>query len=476
MPQITIVGLGPGGAQYLTREAWQVLNGADEIWLRTLHHPGIEELPQQIQLFTFDACYEEEATFEQVYMRIAAEVLELGRREQGVTYAVPGHPLVGESAVLQILRDARAAGISTQVVAGISFIEQVLTALEVDALDGLQIMDALAVMALQHPPLNPDFPALIGQIYSQAVASELKMTLMNQYPDEHEVVLVDGAGTTAQQLRRLPLYELDRFPVGLLSALYVPPLPVYNCSFEVFQATIARLRAPGGCPWDRQQTHKSLRDNLLEETYEVLEAIDRGDEAALQEELGDLLLQVVLHAQIATEYGEFRMADIIAGIDAKLRYRHPHVWGEVEVADAAEVCLNWEALKRQEREEQDQTEHSLLDGVPGSLPALAQAYAYGNRAKNVGFTSDIEVLQARVRERLSGLENTRSEMRTVQFGELLFALVDWACWLEIDPESALREANLRFAQSFQEIEAAAQQQGLSLVELNEDESLTLHAI
>ncbi len=455
MPQITIVGLGPGGAQYLTREAWQVLTGADEIWLRTLHHPGIEELPERIPLFTFDACYEEEATFEQVYMRIVTEVLELGRREQGVIYAVPGHPLVGESAVLQILRDARAAGISTQVVAGISFIEQVLTALEVDALNGLQIMDALAVMALQHPPLNPDFPALIGQIYSQAVASELKMTLMNQYPDEHEVVLVDGAGTTAQQLRRLPLYELDRLPVGLLSALYVPPLPVYNCSFEVLQATIARLRAPEGCPWDRQQTHKSLRDNLLEETYEVLEAIDRGDEAALQEELGDLLLQVVLHAQIATEYGEFRMADIIAGINAKLRYRHPHVWGEVEVEDAAEVCLNWETLKRQEREEQGQTERSLLDGVPKSLPALTQAYVYGNRAKHVGFEPDIKTLQVRMCELLAGLEDARSEVQAIQLGELLFALVDWARWLKVDPESALREANLRFAQNFQGIETAA---------------------
>ncbi|HEY88620.1 MAG TPA: nucleoside triphosphate pyrophosphohydrolase [Thermoflexia bacterium] len=455
MPQITIVGLGPGGAQYLTREAWQVLTGADEIWLRTLHHPGIEELPERIPLFTFDACYEEEATFEQVYMRIVTEVLELGRREQGVIYAVPGHPLVGESAVLQILRDARAAGISTQVVAGISFIEQVLTALEVDALNGLQIMDALAVMALQHPPLNPDFPALIGQIYSQAVASELKMTLMNQYPDEHEVVLVDGAGTTAQQLRRLPLYELDRLPVGLLSALYVPPLPVYNCSFEVLQATIARLRAPEGCPWDRQQTHKSLRDNLLEETYEVLEAIDRGDEAALQEELGDLLLQVVLHAQIATEYGEFRMADIIAGINAKLRYRHPHVWGEVEVEDAAEVCLNWETLKRQEREEQGQTERSLLDGVPKSLPALTQAYDYGNRAKHVGFKPDIKTLQVRMCELLAGLEDARSEVQAIQLGELLFALVDWARWLKVDPESALREANLRFAQNFQGIETAA---------------------
>ncbi|MEA3310321.1 MAG: nucleoside triphosphate pyrophosphohydrolase [Chloroflexota bacterium] len=476
MSQITIVGMGPGGAQHLTREAWQVLAGADEIWLRTLHHPGVEELPQRIKLFTFDAFYEEQETFEQVYRQIATKVLALGKREQGVIYAVPGHPLVGESAVLQILREAQVEGISTQVVAGLSFIEPVLTALEIDALDGLQIMDALAVMALQHPPLNPDFPALIGQIYNQTVASELKMTLMNQYPDEHEVVLVEEAGTGAQQLKRLSLYEVDRQPVGLLSALYVPSLPTYNCSFEVFQAIIARLRAPGGCPWDRQQTHASLRDNLLEEAYEVLEAIDRGDEAALQEELGDLLLQVGLHAQIATEYGEFRMSDVIAGINAKLQHRHPHVWGEVEVEDVAEVHLTWEALKQQEREAKGQAARSLLDGVPKSLPALAQAYTYGNRARNVGFTLDIQDLQRRVNEFLASLDNAQPELQTAQLGELLFSLVDWARLAEIDPESALREANLQFAQRFQELESVARQQGLPLAELRESEKVTLRPI
>ena len=473
MSQITIVGMGPGGAQYITREAWQILTAADEIWLRTLHHPGIEELPPHVKLFTFDSFYEKEATFERVYEEIVAQVLELGQREQGVIYAVPGHPMVGEAAVLQILSEARAAGISTKVVAGLSFIETALTALEIDALEGVQIMDALSVMAFQHPPLNPDFPALIGQIYNQAVASELKITLMNQYPDEHEVVLVDGAGTPAQKLTRLPLYKLDRLPVGLLTALYLPALPIYNCSFEVLQATIARLRAPDGCPWDRKQTHQSLRDNLLEETYEVLAAIDLGDVRALEEELGDLLLQVVLHAQIATEYEEFRMANVIAGINAKLQHRHPHVWGELEVNDSAEVCLNWEDLKQKEREENGQAEDSLLAGVPRTLPALSQAYAYGNRVKNVGFDLDGDQLQIRVRKLLERLEKADPELRSTQLGELLFALVDWACWLEIDPESALREANLRFAQRFHEIELSAREQALSLQALRNSGGVTL---
>jgi tetrapyrrole methylase family protein/MazG family protein len=175
-------------------------------------------------------------------------------------------------------------------------------------------VDAFELANAHVPPFPPGVPAIIAQIHSAAMASEVKLTLAAVYPDEHPVHLVHGAGTPGQQVEELELFEIDRSPhLGLLSALYVPPLDRAT-SFEAFQEIIAHLRAPDGCPWDREQTHQSLRPHLLEETYEVLAALDEDDTRALQEELGDLLLQIIMHAQIASEYGEFNMGDVLRGI------------------------------------------------------------------------------------------------------------------------------------------------------------------
>ncbi|MCJ7550725.1 MAG: SAM-dependent methyltransferase, partial [Anaerolineae bacterium] len=191
MPQITIVGLGPGDAGDLTRDAWQVLQEAGEVWLRTLHHPVVADLPVGLTLHAFDDVYERADRFSEVYGEIVGQILRLGRREQGVVYAVPGHPLVGESTVTRLLAVAREEGVMVRIVGGLSFVEPALTALELDALDGLQIIDALNLVTLNHPPLNPDQPALIAQVYSRAVASAVKLVLMNQYADEHPTVLID---------------------------------------------------------------------------------------------------------------------------------------------------------------------------------------------------------------------------------------------------------------------------------------------
>nr|NMC02671.1 nucleoside triphosphate pyrophosphohydrolase [Chloroflexota bacterium] len=487
MAGIVILGLGPGAPEQVTREAWAVLATAEEVWLRTTHHPVVAELPKTLQLRSFDALYEQLPTFEQVYATIVEEVLVLGRREQGVMYATPGHPLVAEAAVPEILARARAEGLPVRVVAGLSFLEPVLTALEaarfaplpsspdaipapagwLDAVDGLQLADALDVVARSHPPFRPDAPVLIAQVYSRAVASELKLTLMNEYPDEHPAALVEAAGTAAQTVVWLPLYAIDRQDVGPLSSLYLSPL-ASNSSFENFQETIARLRSPQGCPWDREQTHASLRTNLLEETYEVLDAIDREDVAALREELGDLLLQIVLHTQIAVEDGDFQMHEVLAGIDAKIKSRHPHVWGQVQVSGAEEVIHNWEVLKRREREANGKGERSLLDGIPLALPALTQAHAYGNRVRRVGFDwPDLAAVRAKVAEELAELDAAASpEEVAAELGDVLAALVHLARWLGVDPESALRESNQRFAQRFRRVEALAREQGQALEKLD----------
>jgi tetrapyrrole methylase family protein/MazG family protein len=462
---IAIVGLGPGDPRHLTREAWEVLETASEVWLRTERHPTVAGLPSHLALHSFDSLYEGAEDFSQVYEAIAAEVLRLGQRPEGVVYAVPGHPLVGEATVTRLLSQVEGEGLEVRIVEGLSFVEPTLTALQIDALAGLQVYDAVEVASLYHPPLNPDLPALLAQLYSRALAADVKLTLMNQYPDDYEVVLVNAAGTSDHQIVRLPLYELDRQDVEHLTTLYVPPLPGVT-SFEGLQDTMAHLRAPDGCPWDREQTHESLRGTLLEEAYEVAAAIDAGDLRALQEELGDLLLQVLIHTQIATEEGEFKMEAVISGIDSKLKHRHPHVWGGREVSGTGEVLRRWEQLKREEKGEQ----RSVLDGVPAALPALQQADTYSRRAARVGFDwSDPDGVADKVREEIAEIEEAETpEEREAEVGDLLFAAVNWARWLGVDPEVALRQANARFARRFRAMERMARERGLDMTALDID--------
>jgi len=468
---ITLLGLGPGEVQCLTQQAWEILATSSEIYVRTRQHPLLEELPFALRVYSFDALYETGEDFESVYAQIVARILELGQRPEGVIYAVPGHPFVAEATCPEIARRARQMGIPVRIVAGLSFIEPTLTALGVDALPQLCLVDALELAMAHVPPFPPNAPALVAQIHSRAVASDVKLTLMAVYPDEHEVQLVHAAGTSRELVESLPLYAIDRSPhIGLLTTLYVPPLGKAT-SFEAFQEIIAHLRAPEGCPWDREQTHQSLRSHLLEETYEVLAAIDSGDSLALREELGDLLLQVVLHAQIASEEGEFSLTDVLQSIHEKIVRRHPHVFGDLKLKDVQGVLQNWERLKAAERAENGKGEASLLDGVALALPALVQAEAYQKRAARVGFDwSDIEGVVDKVREELQEVLETKEEAkRSAEIGDLLFAVVNLARWYKVDAESALREANQRFRQRFAQIEAAARAQGRSISEMSLDE-------
>ncbi len=469
---ITIIGLGPGDASLLTRRAWDIISRAVEIYVRTARHPTVAGLPATVTIHSFDAVYESTPQFAEVYARVADEVLRLGAQGD-VIYAVPGHPLVGEATVTAILQQAAERGIAVEIVDGLSFVEPALAALRVDALDGLQILDALEVAAGHHPPIDPDRPALLAQLYSRNVASDVKLTLLNQYPPEHAVIVLHALGTPDQTVQYLPLAEIDRRDdLAHLSTLYVPPLPQPG-GFNTFQETIAHLRAPEGCPWDREQTHQSLRKYLLEETYEVLEALDAEDSDALAEELGDLLLQVVLHTQIAVDNEEFRMPDVIARIDAKLKRRHPHVFGVVKVKDAEDVKRNWQAIKQAEAAENGKAEQrpSALDGVPRGLPALAEAEAISYKAAQANFDwRSIDGVLDKVAEEVREVQSAADDaQREAEFGDLLFSLVNLARWLKIDPESALRAANRRFGARFREVERLARVQPRPMGELTDRE-------
>jgi tetrapyrrole methylase family protein/MazG family protein len=463
---ITIIGLGPGDPGLISHRAWMILENAGEVYLRTGQHPVTPHLPNTLKIHSFDDLYDELPDFESVYETIVERILELGVRPEGVIYAVPGDPMVGEFTVQQLL----ARSDDVRIVHGISFVEPCMALTGLDALDGLYVADALDLVTRHHPPFPPDTAALIGQLYSQLVAADVKLVLMNQYPAEHEVSVIHGAGTPEARVETIQLHELDRIKsIGSMTALLVPAL-TETSAFESFQETVAHLRAPDGCPWDREQTPQSLRMHLLEEAYETLQALDEEDRTALREELGDLLLQIVLQAQIATESGEFTMADVIAGVNRKIVHRHPHVFDGLEVDDVAHVLHNWESLKAEEREQEGEGE-GTLDGVPKALPALAQALEIQSRVARVGFDwPDVEGVLAKVGEEMAELrEADNAERRADEFGDLLFAVVNYARWLDVEPESALREANRRFERRFAKLEQAAKAAGQNLPDLSLEE-------
>lgn len=234
--------------------------------------------------------------------------------------------------------------------------------------------------------------------------------------------------------------------------------------FATLVDIIARLRAPGGCPWDRKQTHTSLRANLLAECYEVLEALDEEDSGRLSDELGDLLLQIVLHARIAADAGEFELGDVISNINTKLIHRHPHIFGAVKVRDAEEVAHNWEVLKQEERE----ADTSILDSVPRHMPALAYGQEIQRRVVQVGFDwEDIEGVIDKLVEEVGELKQAENqEQRAQEFGDLLFTLVNVARRLGVDSEAALREANRRFFRRFSWMEEACRQRGVTFGDLS----------
>ncbi|MGD9497375.1 MAG: nucleoside triphosphate pyrophosphohydrolase [Armatimonadota bacterium] len=224
--------------------------------------------------------------------------------------------------------------------------------------------------------------------------------------------------------------------------------------FDELVRVMARLRAPDGCPWDREQTHSSLRPYLLEETHEALEALDAEDWRRLCEELGDLMLQIVFHAQVAAERGDFDVEDVIAGIVAKLHRRHPHVFGDVQVSGSAEVLDRWEKLKREESGYEDR--ESALDGVPESLPALQRAHKLQRRAARVGFDwDDARGARAKIDEELAEVDAAADGALEDEIGDLLFAVVNYARLRGVEPESALRRASARFARRFRAVERAA---------------------
>jgi tetrapyrrole methylase family protein/MazG family protein len=428
--------------------------------------------PEQLKIYSFDEYYQKYDNFEDVYTKIVDFLIEKAQSEQSVTYAVPGHPFVAESTTPLLCAKAKRLKIPVRVLEAVSFLEPTFTALELDPFTSITLIDAFDIGSANFPQFPPSSPVLISQIYSRMIASEVKQTLLEVFDDQHPVKLIHAAGTRQQLVEDLPLYEMDRSKnIGILTSLYVDPL-AKNTSFEEFQEIIAHLRAPDGCPWDREQDHKTLRAHLLSETYELLSAIDEEDGDHMKEELGDLLLQIVLHAQIASEYGEFKMADVIKGISEKLIRRHPHVFAQLKVDGVDNVLTNWERIKENERSENGKKiDIGILSGVPNDYPALAQSQEIQERAARVGFDWDkVDPVIQKIHEEIDEITNAGDEeSRLGELGDLLFAIVNLIRWYGGDAESLLRETNLKFRNRFSFIEQEVKKQNRSMKDFSLEE-------
>ncbi len=441
--RLRLIGLGPGGD--LPAAAIEACRSAHAVLVRTEIHPGVEQLRAHgIAFETADDLYQSAAGFDDLYPRIAERVLSLLEHHRDVAYAVPGHPLFGERSCRLLIAECRSRGIDVAIVGGKDFVTATLEAVGEPFSGHLQILNAYEVASFRP---DPRAPCLIYQLDSKEAASEAKLALMKAFPDEHPVRLVIDGASAAERVVETPLYELDHLDFNPRCSLYVPALDLARPpGFYGLVEVVSRLRGPGGCPWDIEQTHETLKTHLVEESYEVLEAIDADDPGKLCEELGDFLLQALMHAQIDSEEGLYDIDDVIAGQTEKLVRRHPHVFADLSVDGVDEVLKNWDRIKSHEKGGEPA---SALAGVPKSLPSLLRAFEVSKRAARLGFDwPSLESVLEKVEEELAEVRSAPPDRLAAEIGDLLFAAANVARKAGVEPEEALRQMVHRFTSRF----------------------------
>ena len=437
-PTVVVVGLGPAGPELLTEAARAALARVAVRFLRTTRHPAASAVADAT---SFDRLYDRADTLEEVYAGIVDALAEAALDAGQVLYAVPGSPLVAERTVDLLRADDRVA---VDVVPGLSFLDLAWDRLGVDPLAaGVRLVDGhrFAVEAA-----GERGPLLVAQCDSTSVLSDIKLAVEGEPPAT--VVVLHHLGLADESVQTVDWCDLDKeVEPDHLTSLYVPELAAPVAGEVVRFAELVRILRDK-CPWDREQTHQTLTRHLLEETYEVLEAIEEldgdGGFEHLEEELGDLLFQVVFHATLAAEEGQFTLADVARGVHDKLVGRHPHVFGDVKADTAGQVMRNWEHIKQAEK-----GTASLMEGIPGHLPSLLYAHKVQRKAASVG----VEV---------GSVADADLRLGHEAVGELLFEAVALAREAGVDPEAALRATAVRFRDRFVALEGLAAGQGIDL--------------
>jgi tetrapyrrole methylase family protein / MazG family protein len=456
-PHVTVVGLGPAGADLVSPDAAALLaeaQGEGRAFLRTARHPAAARFPH---VAAFDGLYEAATTFEEVYAGVADALVgaAVAAAPAGIVYAVPGSPLVAEHTVDLLRRDAR---IVLTIVPALSFLDLAWVALGIDPLaEGVRLVDAEAFGGVA---AGAGGPTLVAQCWSRHLLSEIKLSAPDDAGELPRPVLLHHLGLEDEQVRTVDWWDLDRtLEPDHLTSLYIPAVPGRDggaAGAEMARLVTLMDTLRRQCPWDAAQTHASLMPHLVEESYEVLDALDGADSsedaaAHLQEELGDLLFQIVFHAHLEDEAGRFDMADVARGVHDKLVHRHPHVFGSVDADTPEQVVSNWESIKKAEK-----GRRSVTEGIPSGLPALMLTTKLARKARAVGLEPEGDdavgiatALAALGRQGAAAepraddpLAEDAGELGTA-LGELLYAVATLAQRLGIDAEQVLRSRALR---------------------------------
>lgn len=469
---LKIMGLGPGAYEALTIGALKELKNNKNIYFRTEKHPTVDFLKDEgIKFESYDHAYEKYDSFDDVYKYIAEDLITKVKDDEDLIYAVPGHPLVAEKSVINLIELCKENNIKYEVLPAVSFVDAMMEALQVDPIEGVKIIDAFD---MKNQILDKRIGTIITQVYNKFIASEVKLRLLEGYEDDTEIIFVRAAGIEGlESIRKIPLYELDwQEDIDYLTSIYIPKDLGNKKDFQDLLDIIETLRNPGGCPWDREQTHESLKSALLEECYEVIDAIENEDEDALIEELGDVLLQVVFHASIGKEDGYFDIMDVIGGISNKMINRHPHVFGNEEANTSEQVLVNWDEIKKEEKGIKTLTEE--MQNIAKSLPATTRAYKVQKKAKKVGFDwDDVNCAMDKVKEELNEIKEVYNcEDKSIiegEVGDLLFACINVARFLEVDGELALDKTIKKFIKRFSYIENEAIKNNKNLKDMTLEE-------
>ena len=462
---IKILGLGTGSIDSLTVRAYKTLNESKNIYIRTGEFPTARALREEgIKFETYDEKYNSSDLFKTLYEFIAEDIVQKGKEFGDVVYAVPGHPLVAERSVTNLIDRCKAENIEYEILPATSFIDLAMEKLEVDASEGFKVIDAFDI---KDKVINKREDIFITQVYNGLIASEVKLKLLEIFNDETKINYIKLDMETGEFINReIELFELDwQEDLDHTTYVYVKKDIHNKYDFQDLLEIIDKLRAPDGCPWDKVQTHDSIKRDLLEECYEVIDAIENNDIVNLEEELGDLLLHVVFHSSIGKEEGEFTIADVINGICTKMVYRHPHVFKDSIAETPDDVIKSWDETKKKEKGFDNITDE--MKAVAKALPRLIRAAKIQKKAAKVGFDfENVEMAMEKVEEELNEIKDVykldKVSRIEEEVGDLIFSTVNVGRMLSVDCEEALEKTVSKFVERFSFIESTAISKNKSL--------------